>query len=696
MPVPSRWQLPIPRCSLQQWIFGSACGPIPDPDKPAFIDPENPEANVLTMTNFRLLAKRVALGLQKAGLQQGDKVLIFSGNSIFFPSLFLGILMAGGVVSGANPTFVPRELAYQLRDSESRFLFVAEQALATAREAAAEVGLDPSRVFVLGEPTQSVAQLPRTTTPGPGIQGRINGVPHWTELLADNLSAAEAWSWSEPANPEETTCCLNYSSGTTGVPKGVEISHHSYVANGVGVAHMHRIHPNFAQRQQTDRGLAFLPLYHAYGQTYFIANLPHLRIPVYIMRQFDFARLLSHIQTFRITTLPVVPPIVVMLAKHPLARQYDLSSLEYIGSGAAPLAREVCEDVERMFPGRERGFFIRQGWGMTEVTCTAMSWDPNTTVKGSAGVGEMAPNCKARLVALDGVTEVTKAGERGELWVTGPTLMRRYWNKPEATAETIVVDGEGTRWLRTGDVAFVEEYAPGGVFHVVDRIKELIKVKGNQVAPAELEGILLENPDVADAAVVGITVGGEEMPRAYVVRKPGSAVSEKEVAEWMKGKVVHYKQLKGGVVFVDAVPKNPVSASGLFWFVEVCREQRLTGVSCSLARSCARSSGSGPRRRSRTSRWRRSKLRPGGQQGPSVPYFSSRFPFDKAGRARVCSSTNQQGISGISGIYFPRQRSNTSRRCIESTCIVFTSWLIDRHVYTSKVARERMQQFRET
>ncbi len=575
MPVASRWELPIPRCSLQQWIFGSACGPIPDPDKPAFIDPENPEANYLTMSNFRLLAKRVALGLQKAGIQKGDKVLIFSGNSIFFPSLFLGILMAGGVVSGANPTFVPRELAYQLRDSQSRFLFVAEQSLATAREAAAEVGLDPSRVFVLGEPTQSVAQLPQTTTPGPGAQGRINGVPHWTELLADTLPAAETWSWGEPTNPEETTCCLNYSSGTTGVPKGVEISHHSYVANGVGVSHMHRIHPEFETRVKTDRGLAFLPLYHAYGQTYFIANLPHLRIPVYIMRAFDFARMLSHIQTFRITTLPSVPPIIVMLAKHPLTRQYDLSSLEHIGSGAAPLAREVCEDVEKMFPGREN-FYIRQGWGMTEVTCTAMSWDPNTTAKGSAGVGEMSPNCAARLVALDGVTEVTKAGERGELWVTGPTLMRRYWNKPEATAETIVVDEKGTRWLRTGDVAFVEEYAPGGVFHVVDRIKELIKVKGNQVAPAELEGILLENPDVADAAVVGITVDGEEMPRAYVVRKPGSTVSEKGVAEWMKGKVVYYKQLKGGVVFVDAVPKNPVSTAGLCCSPNVCREQRLT------------------------------------------------------------------------------------------------------------------------
>jgi acyl-CoA synthetase (AMP-forming)/AMP-acid ligase II len=556
MTITSRWSVPIPRCSLQQWIFGSACGPLPD--HKAFIDPENPEGNFLTMSDYRLLAKRVALGLQKAGLKKGDRVLIFSNNNLFFPSVFLGVLMAGGIVSGANPGFVPRELAYQLKDSESSFLFVAEHAVKTAFEAAAEVGLPRDRIFVLGSTNiLPASELPKSPSAVPGAKGRVDGARHWTELLAGNLAQAETWSWEEPDNPEETTCCLNYSSGTTGVPKGVEISHHSYVANGVGVGHINKLRPDFAAKQKTDRGLCFLPLYHAYGQTYFIANLPHLHIPVYVMPVFDFAKMLSHIQRFRITTLPVVPPIVVLLAKHPLTKKFDLSSIETIGSGAAPLTREVCEEVERLFPGRE--MYVRQGWGMTEVTCTSMSWDPTTTVGPSAGVGEVYPNCKARLMALDGKTEITTAGERGELWVTGPTLMRRYWRKPEATAETIVVDADGTRWLKTGDIAFVEEYRPGGIFHVVDRVKELIKVKGNQVAPAELEGILLENPDVADAAVVGVTIKGEEVPRAYVVRSAQSKASEEDVARWMEGKVTRYKQLKGGVVFVDAVPKNPVS-----------------------------------------------------------------------------------------------------------------------------------------
>jgi long-subunit acyl-CoA synthetase (AMP-forming) len=224
MTIPSRWSVPIPRCSLQQWIFGSACGPVSD--KRIFIDAEQPDTNYLTMSDYRLLSKRVALGLLQAGLQPSDRVLIFSGNSLFFPSVFLGALMAGGIVTGANPTFVPRELAYQLKDSEASFLFVAEKALQTALEAAAEVGLPRDRIFVLGNDTLPAHELARSSHPAPGVKGRaVDGARHWTELLAgNNVSQAEAWSWEEPSNPEETTCCLNYSSGTTGVPKGVEIS----------------------------------------------------------------------------------------------------------------------------------------------------------------------------------------------------------------------------------------------------------------------------------------------------------------------------------------------------------------------------------------------------------------------------------------------------------------------------------------
>lgn len=169
------------------------------------------------------------------------------------------------------------------------------------------------------------------------------------------------------------------------------------------------------------------------------------------------------------------------------------------------------------------------------------------------------PNYQARIVKPDDGSEVTTPNIPGELWVSGPTLMKGYWNKPDATRDTVVVDADGTLWLKTGDIAYIEDYRPGGLWHVVDRLKELIKVKGNQVAPAELEAVLLENRGVADVAVVGVTINGEEVPRAYVMPDPTVKQSEKDVAAWMEGKVVRYKHLRGGVKFVKAIPKNPVS-----------------------------------------------------------------------------------------------------------------------------------------
>ncbi|KAB5572663.1 hypothetical protein GE09DRAFT_993308 [Coniochaeta sp. 2T2.1] len=559
MPLESRWKAPIPRCSLQQWVFGSPLDPLPT--NKLFIDPERPDTHFLTKSDYRLLGKRVALGLQsQGGIRPGDRVLVFSGNNLFFPSFFMGVLMAGAVFTGANPTYVARELAYQLQDSGASVLVVAEAAVDVALEAARQVGLPASRIYVFGGDCTG-ADVTHSAVPKPGKSYRhpsssSSGVRHWTELLAGNLDKAKTWSWTEPSDPAQTTCCLNYSSGTTGVPKGVEISHTSYVANGVGVTFVSELDPDHEAKLKRTSSLGFLPLYHAFGQTYFIANHPRLNIPVYIMPSFDFVKMLTYVQKYRINALTVVPPIVVALAKHPIVKKFDLSSLESIGCGAAPLGTEVMEEVEKIFP--QGAVSVRQGWGMTEITCTCLSWDPNKVDnKDISGVGELMPNARAKIMELDGKTEITTPKQPGEIWVSGPTLMRGYWHKPQATAETMVTDPDGTRWLKTGDIGYVDEYAPGGTFHIVDRLKELIKVKGNQVAPAELEAVLLESRDVVDAAVVGVTIKGEEMPRAYVVVADKDKVTPEEIASWMAGRVARHKQLKGGVVFVDEVPKNP-------------------------------------------------------------------------------------------------------------------------------------------
>ncbi|KAL0942500.1 4-coumarate- ligase [Colletotrichum truncatum] len=541
MPVKSRWTEPIPNCSLQKWIFGSSFEPLTD--RKAFYDADRPDTHYLTFSDYRLVAKQIAIGLQNAGLKPGDRVLLFSGNNLFFPVLFLGVLMAGGVFTGANPGFVSRELAYQLKDSGASFMVAAEGSLEVALDAAKEAQMPVSNVFVFD------TTVIGSTQPEKPPRG---GARHWTELIAPKAQA-EKFEWIEPADARMTTCCLNYSSGTTGVPKGVEISHYSYVANGVGVVKVQALEKDYEAYIARSVGLCFLPLYHAYAQTYFVANFAKLGIPVYIMPSFDFVKMLTHIQRYRVTHLVSVPPILVALTKHPITAKFDLSSLESVGSGAAPLAIDIARQTERIL--NKPDLIVRQGWGMTELTCTALTWDPSRLER-SASVGELMPNCMAKLLDENG-KEITEPKVPGELLITAPTVMRGYWRNPKATQETVLTDSAGHRWLRTGDIAYFDEYKTGSLFYIVDRKKELIKVKGNQVAPAELEALLLERPDVADVAVIGVAIDGDEFPRAYIVRSPDTNASAEEIAKWLEERVAKHKRLKGGVKFTDVIPKNP-------------------------------------------------------------------------------------------------------------------------------------------
>lgn len=268
---------------------------------------------------------------------------------------------------------------------------------------------------------------------------------------------------------------------------------------------------------------------------------PKLGFPVYIMKQFVYDQFLNLIQTYRITHLQVAPPILVMLSKRPETSKYDLSSVENILCGAAPLSKELQNDVSKRF-----GVNIVQGWGMTEVTCGAIHV-PGGRHDQSGSVGYLDPNCECKLLDDDG-REVLP-GQPGEIFVRGPNVCLGYWRNDQATAESI----DDQKWLKTGDVAVVKD----NLFWIVDRKKELIKVNALQVAPAELEAALLEHEDVADAAVVGITLHGEEWPRAYVTLKEESRgkVTEKQIQEWIKSRVAKHKQLVGGVKFVDEVPK---------------------------------------------------------------------------------------------------------------------------------------------
>lgn len=298
---------------------------------------------------------RLAAGLRRAGLRHGDRVLLYSGNSVFFPVVLIGIIMAGGVYTGANPSYVTRELAYQLADSGARFLIAAEGSLDVAREAAAAAELGESAVFYFDD---GFATAEGRTAP-------IGSVRHWTALVAEEEEGA-AFRWEELGAVEaaETTASLNYSSGTTGVPKGVEITHRNYVANSAQTKFISKLAPDYEEVNARTRWLCFLPMYHAMAQTIYCVSAPLRRVPVYIMPKFDFAGMLGSIQRYRITDLALVPPIVVAMAKNPATKKFDLSSIESITCGAAPLGREICADLEKLWPDGKVN--VRQGWGMTE------------------------------------------------------------------------------------------------------------------------------------------------------------------------------------------------------------------------------------------------------------------------------------------------------------------------------------------
>lgn len=353
MPVTSEHFLDIPDCSLATLLFKSPSTPLQD-SSPAFIDPKRPDTHFLTAASHRLWSQRLALGLRRLGFKDGDRLLLFSPNDLFFPVVFMGTIMAGGIFSGANPNYVSREVAYQLKDTEAFCLLCAEPALKTGIEAASIAGLPKSRVFVFNNQVFD------------GQGSDLNGCKYWGSILA-SAEDARSYQWptldSSPDEPHRTLA-LNYSSGTTGVPKGVEITHRNYISNLLQYNHRASLDKNFVAKTARSRWLCFIPMYHAMAQTIFVACAFLRGIPVYIMPKFDFIEVLGYIQQFRITDFITVPPVAVALAKAPVVKNYDLSSIETVGSGAAPLGAEVSREVEALWPPGKIN--VKQGWGMTE------------------------------------------------------------------------------------------------------------------------------------------------------------------------------------------------------------------------------------------------------------------------------------------------------------------------------------------
>ena len=499
-PVPD---VEIPAIPLTQYVLQEADRV---PDRPALID--GPTGRTYTYGQLKGMIHAFAGGLAARGLGPGDTIALMAPNIPEYAIVFHGAAVAGVAVSTINPTYTAEEVRFQLNDSRATLLITIGMFLETAKEAIE--GTPTSEIVIIGD--------------------AIDGTTPVSALFGQPIAQV-------PVDVANDVVVIPYSSGTTGFPKGVMLTHRNLLANLVQLEDALSV-------TDGEVVLAVLPFFHIYGMQVLMNEFLSRGATIVTLPRFDLEQALSIIQERRISRFFVVPPIVLALAKHPLVDQYDISSLTQVFSGAAPLSAELANEAAARI-----GCDVVQGFGMTELSPVSHATMMGNDRPGTVGV--TIPNTECRIV--DPATgEDQGVGGVGELWVRGPQVMKGYLNNPEATAATIDRDG----WLHSGDIATIDE---DGFVSIVDRLKELIKYKGFQVAPAELEALLLTHPAIADAAVVGVPdVEAGEIPRAFVVVKAGQSVTTEEITAYMTDRVSTYKVIRD-VVITDAIPK---SASG--------------------------------------------------------------------------------------------------------------------------------------
>ena len=518
-------QVHIPTTSLYDYLFADLDDD--DAERIALVD-----AKSGTETTYRDMVSRIdafAGALAARGIGVGDVVGLLAPNSSAFAIAFHGILRAGATATTINALFTAKDIAKQLTDAKASMLVTVTPLVAQAADGAASIGLATDRVVLLDGPGEAA-----------------DGHPNAADLLGQALPAPEV-----SFDPATHLAALPYSSGTTGNPKGVMLTHRNLAANVAQIRPLQGMRPE-------DRILAVLPFFHIYGMTVLLNAAMHARARLVIMPSFDLADFLGNIQNHRCTYAFIAPPVAVALAKHPVIDQYDLSSLRGIMSGAAPLDEDLGSAVKQRLDCQ-----VVQGYGMSELSPVShvAPFDGGKELVGSVAplnsCGWTVPNAISKIVDSETGAEIepptSGLSETGELWFKGPNVMAGYLGNEEATRGTIDDDG----FLHTGDVARVDST---GCVYIVDRLKELIKYKGYQVPPAELEAVLLTHPGIADAAVIGVTDSdsGEEIPKAFVVKLSGAELTEGDVMEFVAEHVAPYKKVRQ-VAFIETIPK---SASG--------------------------------------------------------------------------------------------------------------------------------------
>lgn len=492
----------IPEVSLTSLVLQHA---VRLADKPALID--GTSGRTLTYAQLAGAVRLVAASLAARGFRKGEVFAIFSPNVPEYAVAMHAVSMLGGVVAPIYPLLTERELSSQLKEANASYLLTVPQLMETARAAAVQKGVREMFVFGEAEGATSFASLLRS-------DGRVPVV----EIA-----------------PREDLFALPFSSGTTGLPKCVMLTHYNLAANLCQMDTVSAI-------DETDRVICVVPCAHLYG-LHVIMNLGLSKgATIVTLPRFELEQFLQVLQDYRITRAPLVPAIVYAMAYHPSVDNYDLSALKRVHSGGAPLAASVAEACAVRL-----NCHMRYGYGQTEVSPLSHMSAEKDSADNYASVGYCLPNTECKV--MDAATGAELGtGEQGELWTRGPQVMKGYLNRPEATAATIDADG----WLHTGDIGYADE---DGHFYIVDRLKELIKFKGLQVAPAELEAVLLTHPSIADAAVIPIADDeAGEIPKAFVVLK--AEASDEEIMAFVAERVAPHKKVRR-IERIEQLPRSP-------------------------------------------------------------------------------------------------------------------------------------------
>ncbi len=491
-------------------ILKLAASDVPDRPATAFLGAS------LTWAEVKDRSDRLATALARFGIAKGDRVGIMLPNCPQYLIAAFAILRIGGIVVNINPLYTPREIAVVASDSGMRLLITLDLLAANALAVRDQTAIEAIMITSAAEQSAAAAQCPA-----------VEGTQRLSDLTA---KVTDANVPSVSIDPENDVAVLQYTGGTTGVPKGAMLTHYNIFANVIQTTVLH--HPD--QKRGQERILLVIPFFHIYGFTVGLISGTWQGAQQILIPKYDVEALLTAIRDFRPTYFPAVPTIYVSILTHPRAREYGIDKVRGFNSGSAPLPVEVIDQFERMTGGT-----LNEGYGLSEASPVTHT-TPSLSRRKPGSIGIPLPDTDIKIVDLVEGTKEVAVGTEGELCIAGPQIMKGYWKRPDETEIALRKDAQGRVWLYTGDVARMDD---DGYCYIVQRKKDMIIVGGFNVYPSEVESVLFAHPGVMEAAVIGVPHDYYgEVVKAFVVPKPGARVSVEELRSHCAENLAEFKR----------------------------------------------------------------------------------------------------------------------------------------------------------